>query len=172
MPITLYDATVAPFLQTLSATENVLLKGADWCQESGFDPNDAVAHRLREDMLPLQFQIISVAHHSLGAIQGVEGGTFTPPPTLDLDFAGLQELVTDARSKLAEYDREAINALGDRELTFKTQSFSLDFGGQDFLLSFSVPNFYFHVTTAYDILRNLGVPLGKRDYLGQLSTKA
>ena len=171
MSITLYDATVARFLQTLKATENILQKGSEWCSETGFDPADAVAHRLRDDMLPLQFQIISVAHHSLGAIQGVESGGFAPPPSLDLDYAGLQELVADARSKLAAYDSGAIDALADRGLTFKTQSFSIDFGGQDFLLSFSVPNFYFHVTTAYDILRNLGVPLGKRDYLGQLDSK-
>ena len=171
MSITLYDATVARFLQTLSATANVLEKGALWCAETGFEPAELVEYRLRDDMLPLSFQVISVAHHSRGAIEGALTGRFAPPPSLELDYGGLQELVTEAQSMLAGCEPAAIDALVDHELTFATQRFSLDFFAQDFLLSFSLPNFYFHATTAYDILRVVGVPLGKLDYLGRLSTK-
>ena len=171
MSTTLYDATVARFLQTLRATENVLQKGADWCKETGCDPAELVGAQLRDDMFPLLFQIVSVRHHSLGAIQGVESGLFTPPPSHESDYSGLQDLVKQTVSELSVYDADAIGALADNDLTFKTQRFSVDFKGQDFLLSFSLPNFYFHATTAYDILRAKGVALGKLDFLGSLSTK-
>ncbi len=171
MSTTLYDATVARFLQTLRATETVLEKGAAWSSENGSAPNDLVGAQLREDMFPLLFQIVSVRHHSLGALQGVEAGRFSPPPSVECDYAGLQDMVAQTVEELSEYDSETVNALADRELTFKTQRFSVDFKGDDFLLSFSLPNFYFHATTAYDILRAKGVPLGKRDFLGTMNTK-
>lgn len=168
---TLYDATVARFLQTLEATEGVLQKGADWCAETGTDPGELVSSKLRDDMLPLLFQVVSVHHHSLNAIRGVEAGSFSPPPSLDLDYPGLQELIVRTRSELETFEPEAIEALADRDLTFSGSSFSVDFVGRDFLLSFSVPNFFFHSTTTYALLRMHGVPLGKRDFLGALSIK-
>ena len=123
-------------------------------------------------MFPFAFQIWSVAHHSLGAIRGIEAGVFTPPPPIPtLDYAGWQTVVGDARETLAAMTPEAVNALEGKELVFKFADFQVPFEAVGFVLSFSLPNLHFHATTAYDILRMKGAPLGKRDYTGPMRIK-
>jgi hypothetical protein len=109
-----------------------------------------------------------VCHHSLGAIRGIRDGLFTPPPGMNLDYAGLQGLVQEAMTELQGMSRDDIDALENRAMKFKAGDFELPFTGGNFILSFSLPNFYFHATTAYDILRMANVPLGKMDYLGTM----
>jgi hypothetical protein len=79
--------------------------------------------------------------------------------------------VTEARDELSALTPEAVNALVGRDVTFKLGDRALPFTAEDFLMSFSLPNFFFHATTAYDILRQKGAPLGKRDFLGKLKLK-
>jgi hypothetical protein len=88
------------------------------------------------------------------------------------DFAGLQGLVAEAREALAALTPEAVNALGGKDVIFAIGDRKLPFTAEGFLMSFSLPNFYFHATTAYDILRTNGVPLGKRDFMGRLKLKS
>ena len=88
-----------------------------------------------------------------------------------IDYAGLIRLLADTETGLAEWDREAVDALEGREVIFDTGSYRASFTAEAFLFSFSLPNFYFHTVTAYDILRAEGVPIGKRDYLGEMRTK-
>ncbi len=171
MAISLYDLSVGSYLQGLGAVSAFLSKGKEHCEETGIDLNEVVATSLHEDMLPFRFQLLSAAHHSLGAIHGVEAGVFSPPPSLDLDYDGLQQHVDAARAELEVYSREAIEALEGNDMIFKMGDLEIPFTSQDFLMSFSLPNFYFHVTTAYDILRMKGVPLGKRDFMGQMRIK-
>jgi hypothetical protein len=171
MAISLYDASVATFLQTLAAVSGFLEKGKSHCQAQGVDLAEMVETSLYPDMKPLRFQIVSVAHHSLGAIEGVRAGVFKPPTTPELDYAGLQKLATDTREKLAAFSHDAVNALEGRDVVFELGDRKIPFIAEDFLLSFSLPNFFFHATTAYDILRMKGVPVGKRDFLGQLRIK-
>jgi len=172
MAIPLYDLTVASYLQTIGAIENVLTKGLAFAQEKGKDPADLVAARLYEDMLPLSFQIASVAHHSLNAINGVKAGLFAPPgKTPPHTYADLQEILATTRKGLEAFTPEEVNALENADVVFEVRDLKLPFTGQGFLLSFSLPNFYFHAATAYDILRANGVPLGKRDFLGQMRMK-
>jgi hypothetical protein len=172
--LTLHDVTVPSFLQNLRATRGVLERGLAHCSETGMDPAELVETRLAADMHPLRFQVNSVVHHSLGAIQGVLAGAFSPPPDLGLlDYAALQELVADAEAKVQAISPEQLNAAADGEVEFSIKGRVLmRFVAADFLLSFSLPNFYFHATTAYDILRMKGVQLGKRDYLGAMRIKA
>ena len=119
-------------------------------------------------MLPLRFQIISVAQHSRGAIEAVQSGEFRPPSfKTPYDYAGLQGLVAQTREALAGWTPDAVNALGGRDVVFHLGDHKLPFTAEGFLMSFSLPNFYFHATTAYDILRTNGVPLGKRDFMGR-----
>jgi hypothetical protein len=173
MAISLYDVSVASFLQVLGAVSGVLDKGAIHCQEKGIDPNDIVEMRLCPDMLPFRFQVLSVAHHSKGAMDGVQSGVFMPPTGVaDQDYIALQKVVADARTALQALTRDAVDALQGRDVVFKLGERSIPFTAEDFLMSFSLPNLYFHATTAYDILRMQGVPLGKRDYLGQLRIKS
>ena len=102
-------------------------------------------------------------------IHGIQEGVFTPPPAMpDLDYAGLQSLVDDAVTQLQAISREEVDALEGKALVFKLGKTEMPFVAENFVLSFSLPNFYFHATTAYDILRMLGVKIGKMDYLGQM----
>jgi hypothetical protein len=172
MAVQLYDLTVGSYLQTLGGVIGYLERGAAHCRDNNIDPEEIVETRLWNDMLPFRFQLISVAHHSAGAIDGVKAGAFAPPgERRPLTYAELQGLVTDARSKLASLDRDEVNALEGKDVTFAIGDFKMPFTAENFLMSFSLPNFYFHATTAYDILRSKGVPLGKRDFMGQMRMK-
>jgi hypothetical protein len=172
MALSLYDASVANYLQTLGAVSGFLDRGLAHFREHNIDPETIVEARLAPDMLPLRFQIISVAQHSRGAIEGVQQGVFNPPSfKTPFDFAGLQGLVAQAREVLSALTPEAVNALGGNDVIFALGDRKLPFTAEGFLMSFSLPNFYFHATTAYDILRTNGVPLGKRDFMGRLKMK-
>ncbi|HEY3800523.1 MAG TPA: DUF1993 domain-containing protein [Caulobacteraceae bacterium] len=174
MAISLYDLSVGSFQQTLGAVAGFLQRGADHCKDKGLDPQTLVATRLYDDMLPFAFQIVSVSHHSAGALDGAKAGAFGPPGQLgDLDYPALQKLVTDSQSRLAAWTPDAVNALEGKDVTFAIgANFKLPFTAENFLMSFSMPNFFFHATTAYDILRQAGVPLGKRDFMGAVRTKS
>ena len=171
MAISLYDLSVASYLQTLGGVIGVLEKGLAHCTANSIDPNEIVETRLIADMLPFRFQVQSVAHHSAGAIEGVKAGVFSPPSGPDLDYSGLQKLVSDAREALSKLTPAEVNALEGRDVTFQLRDFKLPFTAEGFLMSFSLPNFYFHAATTYDILRMKGVKLGKRDYMGQMRMK-
>jgi hypothetical protein len=167
--VSFYDASVGSYLQILDAVSGVLDKGASHAAEAGLDLQEVVMTRVREDMMPFHFQVVSVAHHSWGAMQGLQEGIFRPPSfELDKDYAGLQALITEAREGLAGLDESEVEALGGKSVVFKLSKTEMPFTNQNFLLSFSLPNFYFHATTTYDILRMLGVPLGKMQFLGQM----
>jgi hypothetical protein len=173
MAFSLYDATVANYLQILGAIGVSLEKSLAHFRDKGVEPAEIVEARLAPDMLPLRFQIVSVAHHSRGAMEAAKNGAFVPPSGKpDLDYASLQALVAEARNELAALTPEAVNALIGRDVSFKLGDRALPFTAEGFLMSFSLPNFFFHATTAYDILRHKGAPLGKRDFLGKLNLKA
>lgn len=171
MAISLYDATVASFLQTLGAVSGFLDRGLKYCGENGIDPTAIVERRLHHDMLPLSFQIHSVAAHSAGAIASIRRGETDLPPRGPRDYAGLQRQVADARAALAAETPESINALEGRHVALALGDLAIRFTAENYLLSFAMPNFYFHATTAYDILRTQGVPIGKRHFMGQMRTK-
>lgn len=173
MSVSFYDMSVANYLQTVSAVAGFLEKGLAFCTSNNINPSEMVETRLFPDMAPLRFQIVSVAHHSLGAVEGVRKGVFSPPGgSAGLDYPALQRLVADTDEKLRRLSREEVEALSGRDVVFQTKDRTIPFTAEDFLLSFSIPNFYFHATTAYDILRSQGVPLGKRDFMGRLRIKS
>ena len=168
MAITLYDSTVGCFLQTLGAVEGFLAKGLAHCKEKNIDPNQIVETRLYPDMLAFRFQVVAVAHHSAGALAGAKAGAFAPPGPSTADYAGLQKLVSDARQALEQVKADEVNALEGKDVIFSVRDMKMPFKAEGFLMTFSMPNFHFHATTAYDILRSKGVPLGKRDYMGKM----
>ena len=156
MAFSLYDASVANYLQTLGAVSGFLQRGLVHFCEKNIDPDT----------------IISVAQHSRGAIEGVQSGEFRPPAAkTPYDYAGLQGLVAQTQEALSAWTPDAVNALGGRDVVFHLGDHKLPFTAEGFLMSFSLPNFYFHATTAYDILRTNGVPLGKRDFMGRMKMK-
>jgi hypothetical protein len=169
MAISLYDASVACFLQTLGGVDGFLSRGLAHCQERNIDPNEIVETRLISDMLPFRYQILAVASHSIGAMRGVKQGLFSPATEMPpLDYAGLQKVITDAIEALQQLTPSDVNALEGKDVLFQVRDLKLPFKAEGFLLSFSLPNFHFHATTAYDILRMKGVQIGKRDYMGKM----
>ncbi len=169
MTISLYDISVAASLQIVGAVAQVLEKGKAHCDEQGIDLDEIVATQLYEDMLPFRFQIISVVHHSLGSINGIKAGEFRPPnDPNEYDYAGLQDLLKQSITALEAFGPDEVNAYEGKELIFKIGGNEIPFIAEAFVLSFSHPNLYFHATTAYDMLRMRGAPLGKRDFLGRM----
>ncbi len=169
MSLSLYDISVASYLQILGGVTAVLAKGDEYAGDGHLDLEEIVRYKLRDDMAPFSFQVISVWHHSMNAIRGLKEGLFQPPPKMgDLDYEKLKGLVREATESLEGESRGDIDALTGKPMVFKMNDREIPFTSDNFILSFSLPNFYFHATTLYDILRLHGVPLGKRDYLGKL----
>ena len=172
MATSLYELSVASYLQTLGAVSGFMDRALAHFTANNIDPNEVVETRLFPDMLPFRFQVQSVAHHSLGALEGIKRGEFAPPtPSATDDYPALQKLLANTKDALAKLTPTEINALEGRDIFFKIRDFKLPFTAENFVLSFSLPNFHFHAATAYDILRLKGVPLGKRDYMGQMRMK-
>ena len=169
MPVSLYELSVPNYLQILGGVAVTMDKGAEFAAESGLDLEQLVDYRLRDDMLPFSFQVISVWHHSLGAIRGLKAGLFQPPPNLGpQSYEQLRGLVTEATRELTSLSPDEVNALEDKAMMFKMGKVEIPFTATSFVQSFSQPNFYFHAATTYDVLRLHGVPLGKMDFLGAM----
>ena len=172
MSISLYDATVAGFIRTTEAVAGILKKGRDYYQEHALDLESATEERLCGDMLPLHFQINSVRHHSLVAIQSAQSGHASiPAPMEKTDYDSLEAFIAETLEGLNAFSEDEVNGLYGKDVVFKLGERELPFTAENFLLSFSIPNFHFHATTTYDIFRMKGVPLGKRDYMGKLVLK-
>ncbi len=172
MTLSLYAATIPSYLQILGSVAGLLDKAEAFCAEQGIDHAEIIGARLIEDMLPFSYQVKSTVEHSLGAINGVKAGNFSPamdpPPS---DFATLRAKVADARAALAAMTPDEINGLAGQDMQFTMKEMRIPFTAEGFLLSFSLPNFYFHAATAYDILRMKGVKIGKTNFLGAMQVK-
>ncbi len=169
MPLSLHAAFVPSALQIIDSTRKLVDRGEAWCSEQEHDPAHVLSARIYEDMLPFTYQVKSVAVHTAGALAGVANGVFqpdlSPPPE---SFDGLREHLAQARAALEQVSEDDLEQAIGRDMRFEFRDFKLEFAAEEFLLSFSQPNFYFHAATAYNILRMLGVPVGKRDFSGRL----
>jgi hypothetical protein len=171
MSISLYAATIPSYRQILGALSGLLDKAETFCTENQIAPADIIQARLAEDMLPFAYQVKSTVVHSLGAIEGVRRGIFSPDSTPPPDtFAALKTKITGALTTLEAVDATEVDSFVGRDMRFAFGERHIDFTAENFLLSFSQPNFYFHAATAYDILRWKGVKIGKRDFTGKLRT--
>lgn len=169
MAFTLFAATIPSYLQILGSISRLIDKAESFCTEKGLGPEELIQARLAEDMLPFAYQVKSTAVHSMGAIQGVRNGTFSPDVTTPPEtFDGLRERIAQTITALEALDPDELESFIGRAMRFEFGSHHMDFVAEEFLLSFSQPNFYFHATTAYDILRMKGVQLGKRDFNGRV----
>ena len=181
-----YDLIVPTFLQTTRAVEGFLDRAARHCAETGRDPDDFVGARLYEDMAPFHFQIEALRNHAVWGLEAAKTGVFAPPPLVGaMPFADLQVMIGQAVTALEAFSPDEVNGwLGkkldieifqpldvDNATTSDWGPRTLAFTPETFLLSYSLPNFYFHAVTAYNILRTRGVTLGKYHYQGQLRAK-
>jgi hypothetical protein len=173
MAFGLYDATVPLFRQVLASQGRVLEKAEAHCAEKGVAPDTLLQARLHDDMWPFAQQVTSTVSHSIGALRGILGGEYK----MDLmhapadSFAAVKALNASARAELETFTPKDIDARLGKDVFLKFGERRMDFIVEDFLQSFSLPNFYFHATTAYGILRNRGVPVGKGDFLGGIRLK-
>ena len=169
MPLTLYQAFVPSALQMLGTARHLVTRAADWCAEHDCAEQVLIGHRIHPEMFPFAYQVKSVAVHTAGALRAVPQGAFSPdvsePPA---SFAALHEAVDAASAQLEAADEAAMEMWIGQPMQFRFRDYAMDFRAEDFLLSFSQPNFYFHAATAYDILRQKGVDVGKRDFMGRV----
>lgn len=167
MTCSLYAATIPSQRQLIGAVSALVDKAAAWCAETGTAEAELIDARLAPDMLPFGYQVKSVAEHSRGAIEGVRAGVYSPSlkpwPT---DFTGLKALLADADAFLAVLDPAEIDGFAARDMRFEFKDRRMPFAAEDFLLSFAQPNFYFHASMAYAILRAKGLAIGKGDFMG------
>jgi uncharacterized protein len=132
----------------------------------------AVSGILALDMAPFHFQIEAAWHHSVWGLEAVKTGAFAPPALVGpVPFAGLQATIGKAETALEALTPDAVNSWAGKDLDLQIGPRKLAFTSETLVLSFSLPNFYFHAVTAYDILRTRGLQLGKRDYEGRLRTR-
>lgn len=172
MPLTLHGAVVPNWLQLLEATAGLLDKAEGWAQAEGVEEGELLSARLADDMLPLAYQFKSCWVHTANAVACCRQGVFSPhldPPPMT--YAGLRAGLEQAIAELRALEPEALEAIADHDMAFEFRDTRLPFTVQDFLLSFSNPNAFFHAATAYDILRMKGMPIGKRDFMGRLRMK-
>lgn len=168
MSISLHDAVIPTWLQLLGALDALIDKAAAHCEATGKSEEEIADLKLAPDMLDLAYQVKSAKVHSLGAIEGVRAGTFSPDRSeAPRTFAGMKALLAEATTALAAMDPAELDSYLGKPVEFRIGDRVLPFTAENFLLSFSQPNFFFHVTTAYDLLRMAGVEIGKRDYLGK-----
>jgi|SRR6185295_2135926 uncharacterized protein len=183
---TLYDLSVPTFLQTVRAVGGFLDLTTKHCAETGTDLEEVVKARLFPNMAPFHFQIEALKNHAVWGMEAVKTGVFAPPPLVGaMPFAAIRAMVGDAITALEAFTPDEVNSWSGKNLDIEifqpldvgnatTSSWgprTLAFTPETFLLSYSLPNFYFHAVTAYNILRTRGVPLGKYHYQGQLRTR-
>ena len=167
MALSLHAAIIPSFVQIIDAAVGMIDKAETFCAERSLDPADVLEARLISDMLPFAYQVKSMAVHSLGAIDGVRRGQFSPDTSaLATSFAGLRDRLAAARTGIEAVSVDEMESFIGRDMAFVAGERRMRFTAEHFLLSFSQPNFYFHAATSYDILRARGVPIGKRDFLG------
>lgn len=166
----LYDLSVVNFKRVLAATIVVLEKGAVHFNEQGIDLNELVEMKLAPDMGAFPFQVNLVIHQSLGAVKGLIAGEFSPPAALpENTYQGYIDLLSEALVELNAVEVDDVMATAGRAMYFRMGELEIPFTSENFVMSFSLPNLYFHATTLYDMLRIKGVPVGKMDFLGQMS---
>ena len=169
MPVSLHAAIIPSYLQILGSVSGFIAKAQAHCAEHGVDAATLIDARLVDDMLPFGYQVKSTVVHSLGAFEGVRKGLFAPDMTpWPQTFAGLQAAIAQAAAALQEISPDEVESFIGQPMAFAFRDSRMEFTAEEFLLSFSQPNFYFHAATAYDILRMKGVAVGKRDFIGRV----
>ncbi len=167
MTFSIYQASVPVYSRRLEALSAILDKAAAYASERKIDPVVLIQARLYPDMLPLGRQVQIACSH---AVRGSARLSGAEPMSLDdkaTSFDDLKALIVKTLDLLRNVDAKTMEGMEDRDITFPAGDRKITLKGADYLLHFSMPNFYFHVTTAYDILRSNGLAIGKGDFMGE-----
>lgn len=166
MSLSMYSAFIPVAIRALTNLSAILAKGAAHCEARKIDPQALLASRLYPDMLPLikQVQLVSdTVKGGAGRLAGVEIPKFEDNET---SFPELQARITKTIDFLKTIKPEQIDGKEGADIVMSFPGRTIEFKGQAYLTGFVLPNMYFHITTAYGLLRHGGVELGKADYLG------
>ncbi len=166
MTLSMYQASVPVFTRMLNNLAAILEKAAAHCEAKKIDPAVFINFRLYPDMFAFAKQVQIAADAAKGGAARLAG--VEPPAYEDNEttFAQLIERVKKTAEYVKTFRPDQIDGTEEREIALKRGDTVVKYRGQDFLFHRALPNLYFHITTAYDILRHNGVELGKRDYLG------
>jgi len=167
MPISMSTVAVASFEQTLGALSKIVDKAAAHCAARKIDPAVMLQARLSPDMFAFTKQVQLTCDFAKNCVGRLTG---EPPkfPDDEKSFDELKARITRTLDYVKRFKASDIDATGDKDVTFPIgPQQTLTLKGEQFLIHFVLPNFYFHATTAYDILRHNGVEIGKRDFLGR-----
>ena len=166
MTLSMYQASIPIFRQMLENLAAILDKGAAHAAARKIEPGVLLGLRLYPDMISLVGQVQIATDHAKGAsarLAGVEVPKYVDNET---SFEDLKKRIHRTLDFIGKLTPAQIDGSEDREIALSLAGQSRIFKGQNYLINFALPNFYFHVTTAYDILRHSGVELGKRDFIG------
>ena len=166
MKMTMYQASLPIFVRMLHNLEAILAKGAAYAEAREIDPEVLVEARLYPDMFPLARQVQIATDVVKGCAARLAG---QEPPKFEDNEASFPELAERLAKTIAfleTFKPEQIDGSEDKQITLHLRSRDLELDGYTYLTGFVTPNLYFHVTTAYDILRHNGVELGKADFIG------
>ncbi len=168
MSLSMYQASVPVFLQQFAALSAILEKGRLHAEAAGLDPLALIATRLAPDMFPLDRQVQIATDGAKGGIARLAGITAPSFADDEKTFADLEARIAKTVAFLKTITPAQIDGTEDKAITLHIGDSDMSFLGQPYLLHFVLPNFFFHVTSAYAILRHAGVVIGKRDFLGAI----
>ena len=158
----LYDLSIPVFIRALGNLHHILKKAEQWADENKVDHSKLIQGKLADDMKPLTFQVQMCSDFSKGTLVRVGGLKKVALADNETTFEQLQQRCQKTTEVLKAADPESMNGKEGVDVDFHGYKFT----GRTYLMNLALPNFFFHETTAYAILRNAGVPLGKMDYLG------
>ncbi len=167
MTVSMYKISAPIFVQFLTSLSAVLDKAAAHCEAKKIEPAALLTARLFPDMFPFARQVRAATDHAVNSTARLAGAEPPALPTGDASFGELKDRVEKAIAFVKTFTSAQIDGTEDKaiKITFPSGA-TRDFTGQSLLLNNALPNFYFHCATAYDILRQCGVELGKRDFMG------
>jgi hypothetical protein len=168
MSLSFYDASVPALRRGLVVLDNLLAKAEAHVAETGIDPATLLNARIAPDMHPFTRQVQMVSDNAKGAVARLAG---IDAPAMADEEQSLGELRQRIARTIAFVDTVKPADISDdagRTIVLKLARGEITFTAQSYLLGFALPNFYFHLTTAYDLLRQQGLAIGKRDFIGQL----
>ena len=168
----MYEFSVPVFRHSLRNLSGLLRKGAAYAEEHHIPPVALLEMRLSPDMFSLSDQVRAVSYHALAAVANLTG---EKPPEFERGYTSLPELLAEIDTTVTRLDgvkRARFEAAATRVITLELRRGRVRLDGRHYLAHFALPNFFFHLTTAYDILRHCGVTLGKGDFLGDLGALA
>lgn len=166
MSVSIYDLTVPVFTRMLTNLLALMDKAKASAAQRKFDTVVLSEARLAPDMVPFRGQITIATDHVKGCVSRLSGAPVPSWPDTETTFEELRARVQKALDLLATITPEHLANSETRDIVLMQGGKELTMNGLDYLTQRVLPNFFFHVTTAYDILRHNGVPIGKRDYLG------